>query len=84
MARILFKFIIHPSYARALKHGMVKSTILRKCLLASILVRVAILFLLLLFFLHTLFQFGMTIAPIQNKGLINAKQNNTLHGTIIA
>ena len=30
MARILFKFIIHPSYERALKHGMVKSTIFRK------------------------------------------------------
>ena len=30
MACILFKFIIHPSYERALKHGMVKSTIFRK------------------------------------------------------
>ena len=27
-------------------------------------------------FLHTLFQFGLTIAPIQNTGLINAKYNN--------
>ena len=26
MACILFKFIIHPSYERALKHGLVKST----------------------------------------------------------
>ena len=30
MARILFKFIIHPSYERALKHWMVKSAIFRK------------------------------------------------------
>ena len=30
MARILFKDIIHPSYERALKHGMVKPTIFRK------------------------------------------------------
>ena len=30
MARILFKFIIHPSYERVLKHRMVKSTIFRK------------------------------------------------------
>ena len=32
------------------------------------------------FFLHTLFQVGLTIAPIQNTGLINAKYNNTLPG----
>ena len=31
-------------------------------------------------FLHALFQFGLTIAPIQNTGLINAKYNNTLSG----
>ena len=30
------------------------------------------------FFLHTLFQFGLTVAPMQNAGLINAKYNNTL------
>ena len=30
MARILFKFIIHPSYERALNHRMVKSTIFGK------------------------------------------------------
>ena len=30
MACILYKFVIHPSYERALKHGMVKSTIFRK------------------------------------------------------
>ena len=30
MACILFTFIIHPSYERALKHGLVKSTIFRK------------------------------------------------------
>ena len=30
MTLILFKFIIHPSYERAVKHGMVKSTIFRK------------------------------------------------------
>ena len=30
MARILFMLIIHPSYERALKHGLVKSTIFRK------------------------------------------------------
>ena len=35
------------------------------------------------FFLLTLFQFGLTIAPIQNSGLINAKYNNALYGTII-
>ena len=35
------------------------------------------------FFLSTLFQFGLTIAPIQNSGLINAKYNNALYGTII-
>ena len=35
------------------------------------------------FFLRTLFQFGLTIAPIQNSGLINAKYNNALYGTII-
>ena len=34
-------------------------------------------------FLHALFQFGLTVAPIQNTGLINAKYNNALHGTII-
>ena len=28
------------------------------------------------FFLLTLFQYGLTIAPIQNSGLINAKYNN--------
>ena len=31
-------------------------------------------------FLRTLFQFGLTIAPIQNTGLINAKHNNALSG----
>ena len=30
MARILFKFIIYPSFERALKHGMVKLKIFRK------------------------------------------------------
>ena len=30
MNRILFKFIIYPSYERALKHGIVKSKIFRK------------------------------------------------------
>ena len=30
MARILFKFIIYPSFEMALKHGMVKSKIFRK------------------------------------------------------
>ena len=30
MTLILFKFIIHPSSERAVKHGMVKSTIFRK------------------------------------------------------
>ena len=35
------------------------------------------------FFLRTLFQFGLTIAPIQNSSLINAKYNNALYGTII-
>ena len=30
MARILFKDIFHPSYERALKYGMVKSTIFKK------------------------------------------------------
>ena len=30
MARILFKFIIHPSYERALNHRMVKSKIFGK------------------------------------------------------
>ena len=30
MTRILFKFIIHPSYERPVKHGMVKSTIFGK------------------------------------------------------
>ena len=34
-------------------------------------------------FLHTLFQFCLTIAPVQNTGLINAKYNNALHGTVI-
>ena len=29
-SRILFKFIIHPSYERAWKNGMEKSTIFRK------------------------------------------------------
>ena len=33
-------------------------------------------------YLHTLFQFGLTIAPIQNTGLINAKYNNTPYATI--
>ena len=33
------------------------------------------------FFLHTLFQFGFTIAPIQKTGLINVKYNNILCGT---
>ena len=32
------------------------------------------------FFLHTLFQFGLAIAAIQNTGLINAKYNKTLSG----
>ena len=41
------------------------------------------LFFYFLFFLHTLFQFGLIIAPIQDTGLINAKYNNTLYGTII-
>ena len=36
-----------------------------------------------LFFLLTLFQFGLAIAPIQNSGLIYAKYNNALYGTII-
>ena len=36
-----------------------------------------------IFFLHTLFQFGLAIAPVQNSGLINAKYNNALYGTII-
>ena len=36
------------------------------------------------FFLHTLFQFGLTTASIQSTGLINAKHNNTLYGTINA
>ena len=35
------------------------------------------------FFLHTLFQFGLIIVPIQNTGLINAKYNNALYATII-
>ena len=35
------------------------------------------------FLLHILFQFGLTIAPIQNTGLINAKYNNALYSTII-
>ena len=35
------------------------------------------------FFIHTLFQLGLMIAPIQNTGLINAKYNNALYGTII-
>ena len=35
------------------------------------------------FFLLTLFQFALAIAPIQNSGLINAKYNNALYGTII-
>ena len=35
------------------------------------------------FFLHTLFQFDLTIAPIQNTGLINAKYNIAFYGTII-
>ena len=30
MTRILFKFIIHPSYERALKNGMVKSAVFKK------------------------------------------------------
>ena len=41
------------------------------------------------FFLYTLFQFDLAIAPIQNTGLVNAKYNNTsgkynktLYGTI--
>ena len=34
-------------------------------------------------FLHTLFPFGLTTAPIQNTGLINAKYNDALYGTII-
>ena len=29
-SRILFKFIIHPSYERAWKNGMEKSTLFRK------------------------------------------------------
>ena len=32
------------------------------------------------FFLPTLFQFGLTVAAIQNTGLINTKYNNTLSG----
>ena len=32
------------------------------------------------FFLYTLFQFGLTIARIQNTVLINAKRNNALSG----
>ena len=31
-------------------------------------------------FLHSLFQFGLKIAPIQNTGQVNAKYNNTLSG----
>ena len=30
--------------------------------------------------LYTLLQFDLTIAPLQNTGLINAKYNNTLSG----
>ena len=30
MAHILFKFIIYPSFERALKHGIVKSKVFRK------------------------------------------------------
>ena len=36
-----------------------------------------------LFILYTLFQFGLTIVPIQNTALSNAKYNNALYGTII-
>ena len=36
-----------------------------------------------LFILYTLFQFGLTIGPIQNTALSNAKYNNALYGTII-
>ena len=32
------------------------------------------------FFLHTLFQFGLTIALMQNTSLIDVKYNNTLSG----
>ena len=32
-----------------------------------------VIFFFLFFFLRALFQFGLTIAPIQNSGLINAK-----------
>ena len=35
----------------------------------------------LFFYLHILFQFGLTIAPIQNNGVINAKCNNLLSGS---
>ena len=34
------------------------------------------------FLLRTLFQFGLTKAPIKNAGVINAKYDNTLYGTI--
>ena len=36
-----------------------------------------------LFFLRSLFQFGLTIALMQSSGLINAKYKNALYGTII-
>ena len=45
--------------------------------------RIVLRFFFFFFFLRTLFQFGLTIAPIQNSGLINAKYNNALYGTII-
>ena len=68
---------------KTLKYGFVKGEILTILLRNRLKRPLFFYFFFIFFFLHTLFQFGLIIAPIQDTGLINAKYNNTLYGTII-